>query len=345
MKLYKKDSKGKLRFLEITSEGDEVVQTSGLIGGKSTETRSKCVAKNVGRANETTPEEQAEKEAASKYTDKLTKGYFATKDEAENEVVILPMLAKDAKKEMHKIKYPCFIQPKLDGMRALGNVQGMMSRTGKPIVTVDHILRSIEHLNEIVDGELYAHGLSFQENIKLIKKYREGETEKVHYHVYDLVMDAPFQERYDLLTELMEDVPNVEVVKTIMVFDEDEIKFWHSQFIEEGYEGSIIRWGDAPYKCNGRSSNLLKYKDFIDITAEIIDIEPMEKRPEQGMAVCKLEGGSTFKANFKMPFAKREEILTNKEEYIGQTAEIRFFEYTDDGLPRFPVCFGFRLDK
>ena len=25
--------------------------------------------------------------------------------------------------------------------------------------------------------------------------------------------------------------------------------------------------------------------------------------------------------------------------------KIRFFEYTDDGLPRFPVCVGFRLDK
>ena len=29
----------------------------------------------------------------------------------------------------------------------------------------------------------------------------------------------------------------------------------------------------------------------------------------------------------------------------GKTAEIRFFEYTDDGLPRFPVCVGIRLDK
>jgi hypothetical protein len=34
-----------------------------------------------------------------------------------------------------------------------------------------------------------------------------------------------------------------------------------------------------------------------------------------------------------------------KEEYIGQTAEVRFFEYTDGGIPRFPVCVGFRLDK
>ena len=39
------------------------------------------------------------------------------------------------------------------------------------------------------------------------------------------------------------------------------------------------------------------------------------------------------------------DILKNKEMFIGKKAEIRFFEYTDDGLPRFPVCFGIRLDK
>ncbi len=345
--LYKKDSKGKLRFLTIEAVGDTIVQKSGLLNSNNipTPTISQCVGKNIGRANETTPEEQAIKEAQAKFDDKLTKGYFLTEDEAKNEVVIRPMLAKDAKKELHKIEYPCFVQPKLDGMRANANVQGMSSRQGKAIETCDHILRQLEHINEVLDGELYAHGLSFQENISLIKKYREGETEQIHYHVYDLMMNAPFKERYDLLAELVEGIDCIELVETIMIFNEDELKHWHSVFLEQGYEGTIIRWGDAPYKMNARSSNLLKYKDFIDITATITDIEPSEKRPEQGKAVCVLEDGGVFTANFSMPFAKREEILTNKEEYIGQTAEIRFFEYTDSGLPRFPVCFGFRLDK
>ena len=47
----------------------------------------------------------------------------------------------------------------------------------------------------------------------------------------------------------------------------------------------------------------------------------------------------------KFSFEEREEILTNKTNYLGKTAEIRFFEYTDEGLPRFPVCVGLRLDK
>jgi len=47
----------------------------------------------------------------------------------------------------------------------------------------------------------------------------------------------------------------------------------------------------------------------------------------------------------KFSHEAREEILRNKHMYIGMMAEIRFFEYTDSGLPRFPVCVGFRLDK
>ncbi len=41
----------------------------------------------------------------------------------------------------------------------------------------------------------------------------------------------------------------------------------------------------------------------------------------------------------------RKEFLLNKKDYIGKVAELRFFEFSDEGVPRFPVCVGFRLDK
>ena len=345
--LFKTDSKGKVRILKLSTDGENLIQESGLETGKHTTTISKCVGKNIGRSNETTPSEQAILEMESKYKDKLTKGYFATREEALNTKVILPMLAKDAKKEMHKIEFPCYIQPKLDGMRALGHEDtfGMMSRTGKTIDTVGHILESIANIDLILDGELYAHGLTFQENMKLIKKYRKGQTEDVKYHVYDLVLDMPFKDRYDMLKEVVNGVSNVEIVPTYVLKDEDDLKKYHTRFIAQGYEGSIIRWGDAGYKTAGRSSNLLKYKDFIDITAKVVDVIPSEKRPEQGIVLAKLDDGRLFSTGMKFSHAERQQILIDKADYIGQTAEIRFFEYTDDGLPRFPVCVGFRLDK
>jgi DNA ligase-1 len=119
--LYKKDSKENLRFLDISTDGSTIVQVSGLVDGNHVTNVSQCEGKNIGRANETTPEEQAEIEAQAKYTKKLKEGYFKSKEEATNNVVILPMLAKVFSKEEKKVVYPCFAQPKLDGMRGLGS--------------------------------------------------------------------------------------------------------------------------------------------------------------------------------------------------------------------------------
>jgi len=138
---------------------------------------------------------------------------------------------------------------------------------------------------------------------------------------------------------------NLKLVETIRVSSENDINNCHTQFLSEGYEGTIIRWGNEGYEINKRSKHLLKKKDFIDVTARIVDVISSEKRPEQGVLVIEWPGDRTCKASLKFSHAERKEILTNKANYIGQTAEIRFFEYTDDGLARFPVCVGFRLDK
>lgn len=338
--LYKKDTKGKIRTLEIFAQADILFQVSGLIDGAKVTNQRVCKSKNVGRANATTAEEQAIKEAESKIKAKLDEGYFLTLNEAENEEVILPMLAKDFKKEVRKVTYPCFVQPKLDGMRALGRAGSMISRKGKTIDTMGHILKDLEGIAPFIDGELYAHGLSFQENMKLIKKDRGAATKTVKYHVYDLVSSDTFFTRYKRLNELITKCENIELVPTFVINNEEDLKSRHAAFIKEGYEGTIVRWGTAPYKVNGRSSNLLKYKDFKDMACEVIDVIPSDARPEQGVIVCK-----GFRAGLKFSHAEREEILRNKHKYIGQTAEIRYFEETDDGLPRFPVCVGFRLDK
>lgn len=343
-KLYKKDSKGKIRELHVYSDGDTLYQISGLIDGKKVTHSSVCKPKNVGKSNETTPEEQAIKQAESKIAEKIKEGYFETIEEAEKSEVILPMLAKDFNKEKKKIKYPCFAQPKLDGMRGLFIKNKLISRKNTPIDTLEHITNDLAGTIFIPDGELYAHGLSFQENMKLIKKYRKDETEKVKFHVYDIVSNDPFIVRYNQLRDLASVCDTIELVETVEILNEDELKEVHARFLREGYEGTMVRWGDEGYKVNGRSSNLLKYKDFIDMTAPIVDVVPSDKNPEQGVVHCSING-KTFGCGMKFSHKDRKEMLVHKDYYIGKSAEIRFFEYTDDGLPRFPVCVGVRLDK
>ena len=356
--IYKKDSKGKIRYLTISTEAHILVQESGVIGTNSPIfSRSHCEPKNIGKSNATTSSEQAVLEAESKIKEKLRMGYFNTMAEAQGlggKDFLLPMLAKDYKKEFAKVVYPCYVQPKLDGMRALGsNEKEFMSRTGKTIDTIKHI--NLPSGDYIFDGELYAHGISFQENMKLIKKYRKYETEEVKYHIYDLVMDAPFSERHRLLTALVDSeiYPNIFLVPTFIVNSQEEMLTLHSQFISEGYEGTMIRHSEESYQVNKRSSQLLKYKDFIDETFVVVVIITCEARQDQGVVVCakKMETAGdnvwvqTFNCGMKFSHFDRKVMLARKEIYIGQTAEVRFFEYTDGGLPRFPVCVGFREDK
>jgi DNA ligase-1 len=352
-RIYKKDSSGKIRYLSISVDGNLVVQESGVVGSNNPViNRSACIAKNIGKVNSTTPEEQAIVEAQAKIVDKLKVGYFETIEEANEKGgsdFLLPMLAKDYKKEKAKIKFPCFVQPKLDGMRALySHDEGFVSRTGRNIDTLGHIIIP-EIPGVVLDGEVYAHGESFQENMKLIKKYRPGKTERVKYHVYDIVSDAPFSARTLVVNEILQGLFYVNLVPTYVVNNEEEITGYHLQFISEGYEGTIIRHSEAGYAVNKRSSQLLKYKDFIDEVYEVVDIVPSESRPDQGVIVCDLGNGmgpkTLFNCGMKFSHFERKVMLDMKEEYIGQKAEVRFFEYTDGGIPRFPVCVGFRLDK
>jgi len=343
--VYKKDSKGKIRMTTVSASEGIVTQESGLVGGALTVHTSEAKPKNVGKTNSTTSKEQAVIEAQAKITKKLKEGYFYTAEEAVNEEIIMPMLAKVFEKEAHKIDWStAYVQPKLDGMRCLDTVNGKLSRKNTPIDTMDHIVVNRPGLTKFaVDGELYAHGLSFQENMKLIKKLRP-ESKNVKHHVYDVVSELPFIDRHALLIAVVDLSDNLELVKTYRVTSLEEVQKYHKLFLSEGYEGTMIRWGEAGYKVNGRSSNLLKYKEFIDITAKVVDVVPSDKNPEQGVVHCEYKG-QTFGCGMKFSHADREEILTNKKEYIGKTAEIRFFEFTDDGIPRFPVCVGFRLDK
>ncbi len=350
--LYKKDSKGKTRYLSISyGDNGELIQESGVLGTDKPVIHKKiCTSKNVGKSNETTPKQQAISEMKSLITEKLSEGYFVTQEGAETEEVILPMLAKDYKEHSKKIDWTgnVFIQPKLDGMRCLAIIKNgivtLKSRDGKVIENMQHIINDLSTIKEdvILDGELYTHGLSFQENMKLIKKYRPNETEKIKYHVYDVVSDNPFRLRK--VRGFIKGLFTCEEVSTYNIANEQSLKEWHNGNIGQGYEGSIIRHSNKPYGVNKRCDSLLKYKDFQDTALEIVDITANDSNPLHGTPHFELNG-KRFKAGVKMSHEDRIDLLQNKNNYIGKTGEIRFFELTDDGIPRFPVFLGIRLDK
>jgi DNA ligase-1 len=349
--LYKKDSKGKIRIWTVSTIDDKLQQQSGIFEGNLVVHSKICTSKNIGKTNEITGSEQALLELESLYKSKLDEGYFKTIKEADTVEVILPMLAKSYEDYKDKIDWDiCYIQPKLDGMRCLaivkdGNIT-LISRDGKSIENMNHIIDELVNIrgNVILDGELYSHGNTFQENMKLIKKYRPGLTENIKYHVYDHISGLEFNKRNAKLKTCIDENQNIVFVETYKITSENQLKTFHSQFIEMGYEGSIIRHGNKSYGINKRCDSLLKYKDFQDIALVIEDITPNESNPNHGTPNFTLNG-KQFKAGVKMSHDDRHDLLINRENYIGKTAEIRYFEMTDGGIPRFPVMIGIRLDK
>ena len=126
-------------------------------------------------------------------------------------------------KKKKVIKFPCFVQPKLDGLRCVsyatripgGNdaTVSLQSRTGAFFTGLPHITDALrpyllQHPKVVIDGELYTDQMPFEELAGLIKKKKItlADTErlkKVKYHVYDIYdhsrHDMPFSERIDVL--------------------------------------------------------------------------------------------------------------------------------------------------
>lgn len=192
------------------NDGEVRIEHSKTLLGKRTEKIYHAEPKNVGKANETTAGEQAVLEVQSRERKQLDKGYVRTLDEAQQPVTNAmglepPMLATPLEKvKPGSIDWDsAFVQPKLDGHRALYKDGVLYSRQGKEL-NLPHIVEAIEstglkHLH--LDGEIYLHGLPLQEISKLIKKERP-ETKDLQYHIYDWVHPEAFHTRIGNLQSL-----------------------------------------------------------------------------------------------------------------------------------------------
>jgi len=359
--IYKKDSKGKMRFITAYVEGEEVVQISGIVGTDNpVEHRSTAKPKNVGKSNETTAAQQAALEVDYLLKKKLQKDYYLSEELAENTNKLLPQLATD--KDKVKIKYPIYGQPKLDGMRLLSFLNdgkySNTTRTGIPHTTSPHIYKAFDSLTAedmAIDGELYSHGEDFGDVMRLCKNDDDASEEELKLWIYDIVLlgeigeAMPFERRLKFLETFSNSLEGknlpFEFVETVKLSNEDEVKEYHDKCVDAGYEGIILRDPSAVYTFSARNKGLIKYKKWLDEAFTVIDVIPSEKRPSQGKLLCLLENGVIFPCSIKRSHKEREEILKNKHKYIGQKAEVRFLEYTKDGIPRHARCVGFRLDK
>lgn len=370
--LYKVTSTGATQMWEIAVDGPTIVTIYGQMGGKLQEARDTItVGKNVGRANETTPEEQALSEAQSQWGKKLkNKGYVQSLEAAASGKVdadfvaggINPMLAHSYDKRGRAIVFPAFVQPKLDGHRCIAmriaGVWTLWSRTRKPITGVPHIIAALESIDVLdrtmgditLDGELYNHDYreKFEELTSFIKRPEpKPGHEVVQYHVYDIVMDGSFAERSAELERLYHSIVDEDAIvlvdtRSAGTFEEAEELF--SEFLEEGYEGAMLRNAKSSY-VQKRSADLQKLKVFADAEFKIVDVtEGRGKMAGKAIFVCETPQGTTFRVKMKGALDSLRQYVDDPSLAIGCMLTVQYQNLTAGGQPRFPIGLRLRED-
>lgn len=344
-----------------------VVVTHGYEDGKQQRNeRVVTEGKNIGKKNATTPLTQAIAEAQSLWNKKCDGGYAPegaapaggageAVDTSDVGDAPLPMLAHDFNKRGKDIRFPCYAQRKLDGVRCVAIAgKGLFSRNGKPLSPHLVVIRAeVDKLpaGTILDGELYSDTLTFQEIVGLVKKetLRDGDDARVaqiHLCVYDTIREGETNKaRKKWLESLFASntFHHLRLLPSVVCNSLGDAKYFHALYVAEGYEGLILRNVDGGYKVGYRSADLQKYKEFLDEEFRIVGFKEGDG-VEKGCVLwtCTTASGLLFDCRPRGSHEERRAAFLRGGDFVGKQLSVRFQEWTDDGKPRFPVGIAVR---
>ena len=197
-------------------------------------------------------------------------------------MTIKPQLAEDA--ILEKVKFPCIVQPKIDGVRAL-NLNGTLTgRSLKPFegTGITEYFSREEFIG--LDGEMTlgnkpncGERLCSLTTGAMGRFKGVGEMPDLHWWVFDLVAEdvlhRAYQRRYEMVAEHLESLnhPRIHLVPMVIADDLEELQGYISYYFDLGYEGAIIRNPRAPYKpgrATKKGQELWRVKSWAD--AEIL---------------------------------------------------------------------------
>ena len=255
------------------------------------------------------------------------------------------------------IKLPVYVQPKVDGLRAIWRHKEKLFRTRNNLIiegipTLTKLLGQY-NITEDIDGELTVPGLSFNKASGIIRrKVKNISPDEVHvsYTIFDIIDNRPYYERLNYkrgyLTGILQH-PSIIYLETYMAVSDLEIERLHLRFNEEGYEGSIYRTTFGLYEIK-RSNNLLKRKDFRKGEGEIIALNEGTGKyvgmlgsfsVSVDLGVC---GGKViFEVGSGLVDAQRVDYWTMfnnpADSLIGKKISFKYQELSENNIPRFPI--------
>lgn len=325
-KLYKKTKKDQLQSWEIEVEGDHYRTHEGIKDGTITTSEwTYCKPSNIGRSNEKSAEQQAEFEARAKFQKKEDQGYVQCIEDIDQVHHFEPMLAFNYNDHKFSVQFPCFVQPKLDGIRCIAKEDGLWSRNGKKIVACPHIEAILYPIFEkypglIIDGELY--NMELRDNFdkivscvrktKLSEKEIEESKEFIQYHIYDIYIGsiASFEERNKIILYLFNNVPPSLLVKNNL--SEDEI----NKFIDEWKKSNSLIFTSS----EDDMKTVPVYKHLVVVpTYKVNSFEELDQYYEEFLGLG--YEGQMIRKN--APYEnKRTKSLLKRKEHIDEEFEI-----------------------
>ena len=178
--------------------------------------------------------------------------------------------------------------------------------------------------------------------------------DQIQFHCFDLIDKSGTisqTDRFVRLDHLFKKLPKsaknrIIRVETKILSDIKDIPEIHDAYANLGYEGVVLRTFEMKYKCAKRTPEMRKVKYFKDEEYEIHGCK-VDKgvSQEQFVWILKTEDGKTFSAK---PLGTKEQKLQwykNRNTYIGSFLTIKFQDYSEDGVPRFPIAKHFRAAK
>lgn len=369
--LFNKDKSGKTRTwkLQALKKNDNTCWIDiihGVKDGKMIHSEKEVKeGKNIGKKNETTVEEQTILVCDKTWKDKNEKELYVEKENdigSSKDKTYAPMLAdkwdpNSKTKRKVDISFPCFVQPKLDGIRCLtymkDNKLVNQSRKLKYFKHLTHINQELEEVFKqystlVLDGELYNHEIVFNQIAGIVKKEKlqaedQEKLKLIQFHIYDCFMDGEeqsFEVRNQFLQCLskQKEWKYIRFVPTYLCDKKKDItEKYHKEFTEQKYEGVMLRNKDSIYEFD-RTKNLQKYKTFEDDEFKIINYKEGEGN-DAGTVIwkCITKEGKEFDVRPVGTVEERSQLLKDAPKLIGKMLTVTYQEISELGVPRFPV--------
>lgn len=275
-----------------------------------------------------------------------------------------------AKADLDKLKCPLYVSPKLDGVRGIVIDGVFHTRSLKPIANLYTQNRYSDKLFSRLDGELIVGNPNHRDAYRTTN----SAVSSIHgspdatFHVFDYVsQNVAFTERLGFLKSLT--LPSwVRLVPQILCVDMKQVFELEERFIDQGYEGAMLRTPESLYKYGRSTVNegyLLKLKRFEDSDAEVLEV--IEKLHNNNTATTN-ELGYTERSSHQenmIPMgtmgALRVRDLHSDVEFnigtgftdqdrawwwsvvgVGRTVKYKFQPAGVKDKPRFPVYLGLR---